>query len=54
MRSKYHRFEDLVSENKRELMDDEQLMQRLEMRLEDKQSDEDPKEQTRSRRIFQR
>jgi len=53
MRLKYHRFEDLVSENKRELMEDDKLMQRLETRLEKRQTDEPKEYNTRQRRIFQ-
>jgi len=51
MRSKYHRFEDLVTENKRELMEDDRLMQKLETRLEKKRTDES-EDNNSPRRIF--
>jgi len=53
MRLKYHRFEDLVTENRRELLEDDKLMQRLEMRLENKRTEEPKKHTPKERRIFQ-
>lgn len=50
MRLKYHRFEDLVTENKRELMGDDKLMEQVEARLEKKQTEEEYASQ--HKRIF--